>query len=116
HRHHRRASPPLRRISPDRMNFSFRNHRISGVLTVVPANERSFLDDMKDFNAPEARSRKLMEVMGYDKRRVVAQGVCISDLAVFGVQNLFSRGLLKLDEIGALILMSQTPDYFVPPT
>jgi len=71
---------------------------------------------MKNFNAPEARSRKLMEVMGYDKRRVVTEGVCVSDLAVFGLENLFSRGLLKRDEIDALILISQTPDFFVPPT
>jgi len=98
------------------MNFSFRNKRISGVLTVVPANERSFLEDMKNFNAPEARSLKLMEVMGYDKRRVVSEGVCISDLAVFGLQNLFSRSLLKPEDIDALILISQTPDYLVPPT
>jgi 3-oxoacyl-[acyl-carrier-protein] synthase-3 len=98
------------------MNFSFRNKRIAGVLTVVPGNERSFLDDMRNFNAPEARSRKLMEVMGYDKRRVVTGGMCVSDLAVFGLQNLFSRGLLKPEEIDALILITQTPDYFVPPT
>jgi 3-oxoacyl-[acyl-carrier-protein] synthase-3 len=98
------------------MNFSFRNKRISGLLTVVPANERSFLQDMKNYNAPEARSLKLMEVMGYDKRRVVADGVCVSDLAVFGLQNLFSRSLLRPEDIDALILTSQTPDHFVPPT
>jgi len=98
------------------MNFSFRNKRISGLLTVAPANERSFLQEMKNFNAPEARSLKLMEVMGYDKRRVVTEGVCVSDLAVFGLQNLFSRSLLQPDEIDALILISQTPDYLVPPT
>ena len=84
------------------MNFSFRNKRVTGVLTVVPANERSFLQEMKNFNAPEARSLKLMEVMGYDKRRVVSEGVCVSDLAVFGLQNLFSRALLRPDDIDAL--------------
>lgn len=98
------------------MNFSFRNKRISGVLTVLPANERSFLEEMKNYNAPEARSLKLMEVMGYNKRRIVKEGVCVSDLAVFGLENLFSRGLLKREEIDALILATTTPDYFVPPT
>jgi 3-oxoacyl-[acyl-carrier-protein] synthase-3 len=98
------------------VNFSFRNKRISGVLTVLPANERSFLQEMKNYNAPEARSRKLMEVMGYDKRRVVPEGVCVSDLAVFGLENLFSRSLLRREDVDALILTSTTPDYFVPPT
>src|SRR5882672_10516877 len=98
------------------MNFSFRNKRISGLLTVAPANERSFLQEMKNFNAPEARSLKLKEVMGYDKRRVVRDGVCVSDLAVFGLQNLFARSLLKPEEIDALILTTQTPDHLLPPT
>ena len=30
-------------------------------------------------------------------------GVCVSDLAVFGLQHLFDSGLLKRDEIDALI-------------
>ena len=98
------------------MNFSFRNKRIAGLLTVLPSNERTFLEEMKNYNAPEGRSRKLMEVMGYDKRRVVKDGVCISDLAVFGLENLFARSLLKPGDIDALILATTTPDYFVPPT
>ena len=38
------------------MNFTFRKKRISGILNVLPANERSFVDEMKNFNFPEARS------------------------------------------------------------
>ena len=98
------------------MNFTFRRKRISGVLTVVPANERSFVQEMKNFNFPEARSLKLKEVMGYDKRRLVEPEVCISDLAIFGLQHLFDRGLLKRDEIDALLLVTQSPDHFIPPT
>ena len=66
------------------MNFKFHDKRISGLMAVVPANERSFLDEMRNFDFPEARSLKLKEVMGYDKRRLVQPGVCVSDLAVFG--------------------------------
>jgi 3-oxoacyl-[acyl-carrier-protein] synthase-3 len=98
------------------MNFTFRRKRISGMLTVIPANERSFLEEMKNFNFPEARSLKLKEVMGYDKRRLVLEGVCVSDLAVFGLQQMFDRGLIKPLEIDALILTTQTPDYLMPPT
>ena len=98
------------------MNFKFNGKRIAGVVAVVPANERSFLDEMKNFDFPEARSLKLKEVMGYDKRRLVQPGVCVSDLAVFGLQNLFDRGLLAPADIDALIVCTQTPDYLVPPT
>lgn len=98
------------------MNFTFRKKRISGMLVVIPANERLFVDEMKNYNFPEARSLKLKEVMGYDRRRLVEPGVCVSDMAVFGLQNLFDRGLLKPDEIDALLLVTQSPDYFMPAT
>jgi len=98
------------------MNFTFRRKRITGVLVVVPENERSFAAEMKNFNFPEARSLKLKEVMGFDKRRVVEPGVCVSDLVVFGLEHLFASDLLKREEIDALLLFTQTPDHFVPPT
>lgn len=86
------------------------------MLVVVPANERTFIEEMKNYNFPEARSLKLKEVMGYDRRRLVEPGVCVSDMAVFGLQNLFDRGLLKRDDIDALLLVTQSPDYFMPAT
>ncbi len=98
------------------MNFVFRRTRVSGVLTVVPANERSFVEEMKNFNFPDARSLKLKEVMGYDKRRLVDPEVCVSDLAVFGLQHLFEHGRLNREEIDALLLVTQSPDHFIPPT
>ncbi len=98
------------------MNFVFRKKRVSGILTVVPAQERLFMDEMKNYNAPEARSLKLKEVMGYDRRRMVEAGVCVSDLAVFGLKHLFDHGLLKPDEIDALLVATMSPDHFMPPT
>jgi 3-oxoacyl-[acyl-carrier-protein] synthase-3 len=98
------------------MNFLFRRKRISGVLTVVPVRERSFVEEMKNYDFPEARSLKLKEVMGYDKRRLVEPDVCMSDLAVFGLRHLFERGDLKPDEVDALLLVTQSPDHFIPPT
>jgi 3-oxoacyl-[acyl-carrier-protein] synthase-3 len=98
------------------VKFTFRRKRISGILTVVPAREQSFVEEMKNFNFPEARSLKLKEVMGFDKHRLVEPGVCVSDLAAFGVEHLFKKGWLHPDEIDALILVTQSPDYFMPPT
>ncbi|MEI6560773.1 MAG: ketoacyl-ACP synthase III [Verrucomicrobiota bacterium] len=98
------------------MKFTFQHKRISGILTVLPARELSFLEEMKNYNFPEARSLKLMEVMGYDKRRVAEEGVCLSDLAVFGLKHLFESGLLRPEEIDALLVVTHSPDYILPPT
>ena len=98
------------------MNFIFSHRKISGLLAVVPANERSFVDEMSDFNFPRARSMKLKAVMGYDKHRIVDGPVCASDLACFGMEHLFNRGLLGRDDFDAMFVVTQSPDYFMPPT
>ncbi len=98
------------------MNFIFSRKRIAGILIALPANERRFVDDMREFDFPPARSLKLMEVMGYDRHRVVNPGVCVSDLAVTAIQHLFDRGLVDRDAIDALIVVTQCPDHFMPPT
>ena len=54
--------------------------------------------------------------MGYDKHRLVEADVCVSDLAVHGLEHLFARGLLDPHEIDALILVTQSPDHLMPPT
>jgi 3-oxoacyl-[acyl-carrier-protein] synthase-3 len=98
------------------MNLIFSNRKISGILTVVPANERSFVDEMSNFNFPERRSLKLKEVMGYDKHRLVDGPVCVSDLTIFGLEYLFANRLLDRDEFDALIVVTQSPDYIMPAT
>jgi 3-oxoacyl-[acyl-carrier-protein] synthase-3 len=98
------------------VNFTFRQRKISGLLTVVPSNERSFVEEMTKFDFPLARSLKLKKVMGYDKHRVVDGAVCSSDLACLGMEHLFSRNLLRHDDFDALIVITQSPDYLMPPT
>jgi 3-oxoacyl-[acyl-carrier-protein] synthase-3 len=98
------------------MNFLFHDKAITGNLVVLPAHEQDFLDDMKAYHAPEARSRKLKEIMGFDKHRLVQGDTCVSDLVVFGFEHLFRTGRLGRDDFDALILCTQSPDHFVPPT
>jgi 3-oxoacyl-[acyl-carrier-protein] synthase III len=98
------------------VKLSFSDKAITGLLTIVPANERKFADEMANFNFSAARSRKLAEVMGYDRHRIVAGPVCSSDLAIRAIEHLFDTGRLTPDEIGGLIVVTQTPDYLMPGT
>lgn len=98
------------------MNFRFQRKRLSGILSILPPTERSFLEEMRNYNFPESRSLKLKEVMGYDKRRVASPDICLSDLAVFGLRRLFERGLLRPEEIDALLVVSTSLDHIIPPT
>lgn len=98
------------------MNLLYKNKQITGILTVIPDNEISFDDEMDNYNFTKTQSMRLKTVMGYGKHCIVAESTCVSDLCVYGLSYLFDNNLLKKDEIDALILVTQSPDHFVPPT
>lgn len=98
------------------MDLRFINKKISGILTVLPAREVAFEDEICNYNFSTAKSLKLKMAMGYNKHRIVEEGVCVSDLCCYGLTYLFDHSLLKREEIDALILVTQSPDYFMPPT
>jgi 3-oxoacyl-[acyl-carrier-protein] synthase III len=98
------------------MNFKFLNKKVSGILTILPENEVKFDDELDNYNFSHAKSMKLKMTMGYKTHRVVKDGVCVSDLCIHGLNFLFSNDLLKKEEIDAIVLVTQSPDYFMPPT
>jgi len=98
------------------MNLKFHNKAITAILTVLPANEVKFEDEIENYNFSVGKSLKLKMAMGYNAHRIVEGGVTISDLCVFGLNHLFDNELLKKEDIDALILVTQSPEYFMPPT
>jgi 3-oxoacyl-[acyl-carrier-protein] synthase-3 len=98
------------------MNFSFINKSITGVLSILPKNIEKFDDSMKNYNFSKYQSLRLKEIMGFNEKRVVKNNTCVSDLSIYGLQYLFKKKLLTKDSIDGLILVTQTPDFFIPPT
>lgn len=94
------------------MRATFHGKKISGILTVLPEHECSFEDTIVAENI--TRVRRLRRIMGFDKRRRVKRETCISDLHKYGLQYLINQGLLEKDDIGAIVVVSLTPDYFAP--
>lgn len=98
------------------MNLKFKNKRITGILAVLPENEIKFEDEIDNYEFSHRQSMKLKLVMGFNKRRIVKKGTTISDLCIFGLNYLFDKKLLNKEDIDALILVTQSPDYFMPST
>lgn len=98
------------------MNLKFLNKRISGILTVLPENEIKFDDEIENYSFSASQSMKLKLIMGYNKRRIIKEGTSASDLCVFGLNYLFENKLLNKEDIDALVLVTQSPDHFMPPT
>jgi 3-oxoacyl-[acyl-carrier-protein] synthase-3 len=89
---------------------------ISALQLVIPSNSKTFMEEMDAFKFPKERSMKLAEVMGFEKHHLVEQGVSSSDLAVYGLQKMFDSGKLKKDSIHAMVVVTQSPDHFLPGT
>ena len=98
------------------MNLKYLHKKITGLLTVLPSREIAFEDEMQNYNFSVAKSIKLKMAMGYNKHRVVEEGVCVSELCIYGLNYLFENGLLRKEDIDALLLVTQSPDYQMPPT
>jgi 3-oxoacyl-[acyl-carrier-protein] synthase-3 len=98
------------------MKLSFKNKKISGILSVLPENEVRFLDEIGNYNFTEKQSIKLGKIMGYGTQRVADSSTSVSDLCVFGMNYLIENQLLDKESIGAVVLCTQSPDYFLPAT
>ncbi len=98
------------------MRLRFNDKAISGILTIIPDRELLFDDEVKNYEFSEETSMKLKKTMGYNAHRVFESPVCVSDIATFGIEYLIKNGLFKKEEIDALLLVTETPDYIMPPT
>ena len=98
------------------MDFVFKNKRISGILTILPKKVVKFEDEMGNYSFSPAKCMKLKLAMGYKEHRLAEPGQCSSDFCKHGLQYLFDNNLLKKEEIDALLFVSQSADYYMPPT
>ena len=98
------------------MDLTFKNKRITGILSILPQRIVAFEEEMGNYNFSESKSLRLKKVMGYNTHRLAAEGQCSSDFCIHGLQYRFDQGLLERDSIDALLFVSQSPDYYMPPT
>ena len=98
------------------MDFVFKNKRISGILTILPKKAVKFEDEMANYSFSPAKCMKLKMAMGYKEHRIAESGQCSSDFCKFGLQYLFENNMLCKDDIDALLFVSQSADYYMPPT
>ena len=96
--------------------FEFKNVRISGISAGVPKQVFSNLHpDETDCISTEYSPEAFVETTGVKERRV-SDTLCTSDLCYEAAEKLISDLGWDKQEIGVLIFVSQTADYFVPAT
>ncbi len=98
------------------MNFKFFGKKITGICVVLPERLETFEENINNYNFSEKQSIKLKKIMGYGTHRIADSTCCVSDLSKYGLEYLIRKNYLKKQEIDALVLVTQSPDYFMPPT
>lgn len=90
------------------------NVRFAGMATCVPRRVVSNLTDCR----PQIRSERerLVRNIGIETRRMAAEWQCFSDLAFDAAQVLLERLQWQREEVDALIVVTQSPDYPIPAT
>jgi 3-oxoacyl-[acyl-carrier-protein] synthase-3 len=90
------------------------NVQIAGSVSCVPKTIISNLENTL-FNSPE-EALKFVQMTGVEGKRHLENGVLVSDLCYEAAELLIKKLGWAKDEIGVLIMVTQTPDYLIPNT
>lgn len=96
------------------MKAKFKGKRISGILGLLPEKIGYFDDEVENYTFPIKQTMRLKKVMGYEEHRLSKENSTASDFCVYGLNYLFEHKKINKEEIGAVIVVSLSPDYFVP--
>lgn len=93
---------------------TLQNVRFAGMASCVPKRVISNLEDCP----PSQRSERerLVRNIGIQTRRICPEWQCFSDLALIATEKLLDELQWKREEIDALIVVTQSPDYLTPAT
>ena len=95
-------------------NIKFSNIGIMGLSATVPKNTVVTLEQTEYFEP-----KKLYDFVaktGISERRIAPDDLCASDLCFLSATKLIESLHINKEELGALIFVSQTPDYRQPAT
>ena len=82
------------------------------ILAILPENEYEY--DLETEHFTNLQTRRLKRIMGFGKRRAAKATTSTGDLCHYAMQYLLDQNLVKVSEVGAIIVLGLTPDYFVP--
>lgn len=96
------------------MRAIYREKKISSILSVIPQKEFFFEDEIGNYDFPVKQSMRLKRLMGFNKHRISKESSTVSDFTVYGLKYILDNKWVDKDEIGALIVVTLCPDFFVP--
>ena len=96
------------------MNTIFHNKRITSIFGILPETIGYFDDELDNYDFPAKQTLRLKKVMGFNQHRLAKESSTVSDFAVYGLDYMIQNEWIRKEEIGAVIVVTLCPDYFVP--
>ena len=93
-------------------HLTYQNIGIQALAAAVPKNTIKNLNYTEHFPAEDVK--QIVEKTGIKERRFVTDGMTASDLCFYAAQKLMEDNEINPEDIDALILVTQTPDYRMP--
>lgn len=90
------------------------NVRFAGMASCVPKRVVSNLEDCPP--SQRAERERLVRNIGIQTRRICPEWQCFSDLALVAAEKLLEELQWQREDIDALIVVTQSPDYPIPAT
>lgn len=97
------------------MKAIFHQKKVAGLLSVVPQTVVRFEDEVDNYTFPPKQTLRLQKVMGYKQHRIVKDSTAVSDLCCAGLSHMLEKGYIKKEEIGGIVVVTTSPDHFIPP-
>jgi 3-oxoacyl-[acyl-carrier-protein] synthase III len=91
--------------------FSVQDIGVSGMCAAVPKNSANN-DELGILS--ELQRAKFVKTVGIKTRRLAHPDMCASDLCIAAAERLVKGAELTMEDIGALVFVTQTPDYPLP--
>lgn len=99
------------------MQASFNHAKLSYVLTIVPQNLINIDDELNTrYKGDVKKLSQIKKNVGLQYRYEADQETTASDLGEYGAKILFDEFQIDKNSLDALIVCTQTPDFFMPPT
>ena len=88
--------------------------RIAAIGTCVPSRRFDNIEDTTEFTKDEVR--KVVGMAGISARRLADESICSSDLCLAAANAILDSLGWERDSIDGLVMVTQSPDYFLPST
>lgn len=93
--------------------FSLGGVRLSTLAVAVPSQTKRNIE--YEHISPSERS-VLIKTIGIEERRIVSDNMTASDLCAAAAEQLLEQTATRRKDIGLLVFVSQSPDYYLPAT